>query len=59
MRSTIQTSWQSVSLPSVREQLAKMGFKIVANTPEQFAVFLREENIKWGKVVKDLGLRAE
>ena len=59
MRSTIQTIWQSVSLPNVREQLTKMGFEIVANTPEQFAVFLRGENVKWGKVVKDLGLRAE
>jgi tripartite-type tricarboxylate transporter receptor subunit TctC len=49
----------SVALPNVREQLTKMGFEIVANTPEQYAVFLREENVKWGKVVKDLGLRAE
>ena len=50
---------QSVSLPAVKEQLTKMGFEIVANTPEQYAVFLREENVKWGKVVRDLGLRAE
>jgi len=49
----------AVALPNVREQLTKMGFEIVANTPEQYAVFLREENVKWGKVVKDLGLRAE
>jgi len=49
----------TVALPNVREQLTKMGFEIVANTPEQYAVFLREENVKWGKVVKDLGLRAE
>ena len=49
----------SVQLPNVREQFTKMGFEIVANTPEQYAVFLREENVKWGKVVKDLGLRAE
>lgn len=50
---------QSVSQPNVNEQLVKMGFEIVANTPEQYAVFLREENVKWGKVVRDLGLRAE
>ncbi len=48
-----------VALPNVREQLTKMGFEIVANTPDQYAVFLREENVKWGKVVKELGLRAE
>ena len=49
----------TVALPNVREQLTKMGFEIVANTPDQYAVFLREENVKWVKVVKDLGLRAE
>jgi tripartite-type tricarboxylate transporter receptor subunit TctC len=49
----------SVAQPNVREQFTKMGFEIVANTPEQYAVFLKEENVKWGKVVKDLGLRAE
>jgi len=50
---------QSVTQPNVSAQLVKMGFEIVANTPEQYAVFLREENAKWGKVVRDLGLRAE
>ena len=48
-----------MGLPNVREQLTKMGFEIVPNTPEQYGTFLREENVKWGKVVKDLGLRAE
>jgi len=50
---------QSVSRPALREQLLKMGFEVVPNTPEQYAVFLKEENVKWSKVVKDLGLRAE
>jgi len=49
----------AVQLPNVREQLTKMGFEIVPNTPEQYAAFLRDENVKWGKVVKDLGLKAE
>lgn len=49
----------AVQLPNVREQLTKMGFEIVPNTPEQYAGFLRDETVKWGKVVKDLGLKAE
>ena len=49
----------AVQLPNVREQLTKMGFEIVANTPDQYATFMREENAKWSKVVKDLGLKAE
>jgi tripartite-type tricarboxylate transporter receptor subunit TctC len=50
---------QSVSQPAVREQLTKMGFEIVPNTPEQYAVFLREENMRWSKLIRELGLRAE
>lgn len=50
---------QSVSQPAMREQLTKMGFEIVPNTPEQYAAYLREENVKWGKLVKSLGLRVE
>ena len=50
---------QWLSQPGAREQLAKMGVEIVADTPEQFAAFLREENVRWGKLVKELNLRAE
>jgi len=50
---------QWLSQPGAREQLAKMGVEIVADAPEQFAAFLREENVRWGKLVKELNLRAE
>jgi tripartite-type tricarboxylate transporter receptor subunit TctC len=50
---------QAVSQPNIREQVTKMGFEIVTNTPEQYAAFLKDENAKWSKIVKDLGLRAE
>ena len=45
--------------PAARDQFLKLGVEIVADTPEQFAEFLRAENARWGKLVKDLGLRAE
>ena len=50
---------QSLAQPNVRDQVVKMGFEIVTNTPEQFATFLKEENVKWSRIVKDLGLRTE
>lgn len=50
---------QSVSQPGVRDQLVKMGFEIVSNTPEQYAVFLREEHTKWGKMIRELNLKVE
>ncbi len=36
-----------------------MGFEIVHNTPEQYAAFLREEHTRWGKMIRDLNLKAE
>lgn len=50
---------QVVAQPGPKEQLLKMGFEIVPNTPEQYAAFLKEEHTRWGKIVRDLNLKAE
>ena len=50
---------QTTRLPQVKEQIAKLGMEVVGSTPEQFGTFLKEENVRWSKVVKDLHLRAE
>ena len=50
---------QVVAQPAAREQLLKMGFEIVPNTPDQYAAFLKEEHARWGKIVRDLNLKAE
>jgi tripartite-type tricarboxylate transporter receptor subunit TctC len=49
----------SLGIPQVGEQIAKLGMEIVGSTPDQFGAFLREENVRWSKVVRDLNLRAE
>ena len=41
------------------DQNVSMGFEIVPNTPQEYAEFLKQEHARWGKVVKDLGLKAE
>jgi hypothetical protein len=38
--------------------LFSLLLEIVGNAPEQYGAFLREENVKWGKMVKALNLRA-
>jgi tripartite-type tricarboxylate transporter receptor subunit TctC len=48
-----------VALPDVKQHLDELGFDPVANTPEEFAVQMREEIDKWGKVVRDAKLRIE
>jgi tripartite-type tricarboxylate transporter receptor subunit TctC len=44
---------------AVKDQIAKLGMETVGNTPEQYAAFLREENVKWSKMVKALNLKAQ
>ena len=46
-------------LPDIRERLARDGIEAVGSTPEQFAAYLRAEVDKWGKVVRDAGIRLE
>jgi tripartite-type tricarboxylate transporter receptor subunit TctC len=50
---------KTVAQPDVRERLTTLGFKAVANTPDQFGARIRLEMDKWGKVVRDAKLRIE
>lgn len=50
---------QALGDTAVKEQIAKLGMETVGNTPEQYAAFLREENVKWSKMVKALNLKAQ
>ena len=45
--------------PEVSERLAEAGLDIVANTPEAFAAFIREESVKWKRVVEVSGAQAD
>jgi tripartite-type tricarboxylate transporter receptor subunit TctC len=45
--------------PEVRERLAAEGGDALGGSPEQFASFLKAEHAKWGRVVKESGIRAE
>jgi tripartite-type tricarboxylate transporter receptor subunit TctC len=50
---------QALGEPAVKEQIFKLGMETVGNTPEQYASFLRAENVKWSKMVKALNLKAQ
>jgi tripartite-type tricarboxylate transporter receptor subunit TctC len=50
---------KAVSQPDVKERLTALGFKPVANTPDEFGARIRLEMDKWGKVVRDAQLRIE
>jgi tripartite-type tricarboxylate transporter receptor subunit TctC len=45
--------------PDVKERFAGEGGDIIANTPEEFGVFIRKEIPKWSKVIKDASVKVD
>jgi tripartite-type tricarboxylate transporter receptor subunit TctC len=50
---------KAITNPSTKKQLDDMGYQVVANTPEQFGVYLREQIATWTKIVKDNKIKAD
>ena len=48
-----------VAEPDIKEKLGKLGFRPIANTPEEFGGVIKSEMEKWGKVVRDAKLKIE
>ena len=48
---------RAFNAPEIKDQLAKTGSEVAADTPEQFAAFVRAENAKWAKVIRDAGIK--
>jgi tripartite-type tricarboxylate transporter receptor subunit TctC len=42
-----------------RERLAALGGEVVANTPAEFAAYLRDDLAKWSKLIKAIGLKPD
>ena len=49
----------ATSLQTLKERLAAQGDEAVGSTPEEFAAWIRAEHAKWGKVIKDFGVKIE
>ena len=45
--------------PAVQEKFQSLGLEIIGNNPAEFADFIKKDIVKWGKVVKDSGARAD
>jgi len=48
-----------LKLPDVKERYAALGAEPVGNSPEEFAAYCKSELLKWAKVVKDSGAKAD
>ena len=48
-----------MTVPASRDRIVGAGFDPMTSTPQQFAEFIKAESLRWGKVIKDAGIRAE
>jgi tripartite-type tricarboxylate transporter receptor subunit TctC len=50
---------RALTLPDVRERLAREGAETAPDSPEQFGRFIQAESTKFAKIIRDSGARAD
>ena len=48
-----------LQLPDVRERLLELGAEPAKTTPDEFLAFIRRDNAKWAKLIKERGIVIE
>jgi tripartite-type tricarboxylate transporter receptor subunit TctC len=48
-----------ISNPALVERFANLGAEPLGGTPERAAAFIKAEQEKWGKVIRDVGIKAD
>ena len=48
-----------LNLPETRERLSGIGMEVVAGTPEQFAQVIKDDAVKFGRIIKSAGIRLD
>jgi tripartite-type tricarboxylate transporter receptor subunit TctC len=48
-----------IALPAVSQQWAALGAEPMSTTPEQFAVYMKSDIVKWQKVLRDSGAKMD
>jgi tripartite-type tricarboxylate transporter receptor subunit TctC len=50
---------RAYNAPDVKNQVVGTGSYVAADSPAEFAAFIRAENEKWGKVIREAKIKAE
>ncbi len=48
-----------LNMPEVKIRMSAIGVEIATTTPEQFTALLKKEEQRYGKLIRDFGIRAE
>ena len=54
-----QEAVRIVSHPDMRAKLGLIGLDVVGDAPDAFAEIIRSDTLKWAKVIKEAGIKAE
>jgi tripartite-type tricarboxylate transporter receptor subunit TctC len=54
-----ETVAKALATPETRSRVGALGGDVASSTPEQFAVYIRSEIAKWGKLIKTLGIEGD
>ena len=50
---------KAIATPDLKEKFASNGVDPLGGTPEQFGSYIRSESVRFGRVIKDAGIKAE
>jgi tripartite-type tricarboxylate transporter receptor subunit TctC len=50
---------KAYNAPDVKKQVVDTGSEVAADTPEEFAAFVRSESAKWSKVIREANIKPE
>ena len=50
---------RAVVQPGMNDRFVALGAELVSSTPADFAVYIKSEMAKWGKVIKDAGVKID
>src|SRR4051812_17189911 len=48
-----------LNAPELKAKLSAQGIEVLTNSPAEFARFVREDNARWGKVIREAGIKAD
>ncbi|HSC96680.1 MAG TPA: tripartite tricarboxylate transporter substrate-binding protein [Burkholderiales bacterium] len=50
---------RAIQEPDFLESIVSAGGDVGANSPQEFAAFIRAEHERWGKLIRESGIRLE